>query len=64
MVQKHSIEEQVFLGAILATEMCLGPIGTSSERSLQGLANGADHDSWDITPAEMIAQEVLPIAGV
>ena len=63
MVQKHSIEEQVFLGAILATEMCLGPIGTSSERSLQGLANGADHDSRDITPAEMIAQEVLPIAG-
>ena len=63
MVQKHSIEEQVFLGAILATEMCLGPIGASSERSLQGLVNGADHDSWDITPAEMIAQEVLPIAG-
>ena len=64
MVQKHSIEEQVFLGAILATKMCLGPIGASFERSLQGLANGADHDSRDITPAEMIAQEVLPIAGV
>ena len=64
MVQKHSLEEQFFIGAILATEMCLGPIGASLERSLQCLANGADHDSRDITPAEMIAQEVLPIAGV
>ena len=64
MVQKHSLEAQIFIGTILATEMCLGPIGASLERSLQGLANGADNDSRDITPAEMIAQEVLPIAVV
>ena len=64
MVQKHSLEEQVFIGAIFATEMCLGPIGAPLERSLQGLANGADHDSRDITPAEMIAQEAAPIACV
>ena len=52
-----------FIGATLATEMCLGPIGASLEMPLQGLVNGADHESRDITPAKMIAQDVLPIAG-